>query len=291
MLLLPLLLLLSQDFSEVSIDRIAQNLRFAEAPVWSPEGKLLYADIPNNQIWQWRPGDKPVLMATETNGAGGLAFDTQGRLYVCERKTRQVVRIDKKGKREILAAQWDGHKLNGPNDIAIRHDGHAWFTDPAFGSSVDKRELDFYGVYHVSPKGELDVVVKWKTRPNGIVVSNNGRKVYVTNSDERKVYEFDIERNGGLANPRVVLSHIEGVPGGIRLDEKGNIYVAARGVMIYSPDGKLLRKIEFPEAVSNLAFGETDLQSLFVTSHNQVMRVRLPVKGTLIYPPSPPASN
>jgi gluconolactonase len=283
-LLLLLALLLAQDFTDLTVERVAQGLRFAEAPVWSPEGKLLYADVPNNQIWQWRPGEKPVLLASDTNGAGGLAFDAQGRLYVCEWHTRQLVRIDKKGKREVLAAVWDNKKLNGPNDLAIRHDGHIWFTDPAFGSAVDKRELDFYGIYHISPRGDLEAAVKWKTRPNGIALSGNGKSLYVTNADERKLYEFDIERNGGLANPRVILSGIEGVPGGIRLDEKGNLYLAARHVLIYSPSLQLLRRIELPESASNLAFGEVDLQSLFVTSHAQVMRIRVPVKGSLIYP-------
>jgi len=281
-------LLGAQDFDELRIDRVAVGLRFTEAPVWSPEGKLLFADVPENTIWQWRPGEKPVLLSKDSDGAGGLAFDVQGRLYVCEWHGRRVVRIDKKGRREVLAERFDGKRLNSPNDLAIRKDGHVWFTDPAFGAASDARELDFYGVFHISPRGELDLAVKWKTRPNGITVSPNGHTLYVTNSDERKLFAFDIDSKGALTNQRVVLSDLEGVPGGVRIDEKGNLYIAARHLLIYSSAGKLLRRVELPESASNLAFGEGDLESLFVTSHGQVFRIRVPVKGALLYPPYPP---
>ena len=239
-------LLGAQDFDELRIDRVAVGLRFTEAPVWSPEGKLLFADVPENTIWQWRPGEKPVLLSKDSDGAGGLAFDVQGRLYVCEWHGRRVVRIDKKGRREVLAERFDGKRLNSPNDLAIRKDGHVWFTDPAFGAASDARELDFYGVFHISPRGELDLAVKWKTRPNGITVSPNGHTLYVTNSDERKLFAFDIDSKGALTNQRVVLSDLEGVPGGVRIDEKGNLYIAARHLLIYSSAGKLLRRVELP---------------------------------------------
>ena len=277
-----------QEFEELRIDRIAVGHRFTEAPVWSPEGRLLFADVPENTIWQWKPGEKPTLAEKDSNGAGGLAYDVQGRLYVCEWHGRRVVRIDKKGHREVLAALWDGKRLNSPNDLAIRKDGHVWFTDPAFGAASDSRELDFYGVFHLTPKGELDLAVKWKTRPNGIAVSANGHTLFVTNSDERKLYAFDIDGKGAATNPRVVISDIEGVPGGVRLDEKGNLYVAARHLFIYTAAGKLLRRVELPEHASNCTFGEGDLESLFVTMRTQVFRIRLPVKGVLLYPPYPP---
>ena len=290
---LPLLALLAtaQDFDELRIDRIAVGHRFTEAPVWSPEGKLLFADVPGNAIWQWKPGEKPALLEKDSNGAGGLAFDAQGRLYVCEWHTRRIVRIDKKARREVLADKFEGKRLNSPNDLAIRRDGHIWFTDPAFGAASDSRELDFYGVFHITPKGELELAANWKTRPNGIAVSPNGHTLYVTNSDERKLYAFDIDGKGAATNQRVVISDIEGVPGGIRLDEKGNLYLAARHLLIYTSAGKLIRKVELPEPTSNCAFGEGDLESLFVTARSQVFRIRVPVKGALLYPPYPPPAN
>jgi gluconolactonase len=146
-------------------------------------------------------------------------------------------------------------------------------------------------VFHINPKGELDAAVKWKTRPNGIAVAPGGHILYVTNSDERKLYAFDIDRGGALSNQRVAIQDIEGVPGGVRLDEKGNLYIAARHVLIYSPAGKLIRKIELPAPASNCAFGEADLESLFVTARSEVYRVRVPVKGALLYPAMPPPTN
>ena len=281
----------AQDFDELRIDRIALGHRFTEAPVWSPEGKLLFADVPANTIWQWKPGEKPALLERDSNGAGGLAFDAQGRLYVCEWRTRRIVRIDKKARREVLADKFEGKRLNSPNDLAIRRDGHLWFTDPAFGAASDSRELDFYGVFHITPKGELELAAKWNTRPNGIAVSPNGHTLYVTNSDEHKLYAFDIDGKGAATNQRVVISDIEGVPGGIRLDEKGNLYLTARHLLIYTPSGRLLRRVELPEQPSNCAFGEADLESLFVTARTQVFRIRVPVKGVLLYPPYPPPAN
>ena len=280
-----------QDFEELRIDRIAVGHRFTEAPVWSPEGKLLFTDVAQNTVWQWKPGEKPALVEKDSNGAGGLAYDAQGRLYVCEWHGRRVVRIDKKAHREVLADRWEGKRLNSPNDLAIRRDGHVWFSDPAFGAASDERELDFYGVFHITPKGELEVAAKWKTRPNGIALSANGRLLYVSNSDERKLYAFDIGRNGEATNQRVVISDIEGVPGGVRVDEKGNLYLAARHLLIYTAAGKLIRRVELPEAASNCAFGEGDLESLFVTARSQVFRIRVPVKGVLLYPPYPAPAN
>jgi len=280
----------AQDWDELRIDRIATGRRFTEAPVWSPEGRLVFADVPENTIWQWKPGEKPIVLEKNSNGAGGLAYDAQGRMYICEWHGRRIVRVDKKGRREVLAEKWEGKRLNSPNDLTIRKDGNIWFTDPAFGAASDTRELDFYGIFHINPKGDLDVVAKWRTRPNGITTSANGHILYVTNSDERKLYAFDIDGKGAATNPRVVISDLEGIPGGVRADEKGNLYIAARHLLIYTPAGKLIRRLELPDPPSNIAFGEGDLESLFVTSRSQVFRIRVPVKGVLLYPPIPPAN-
>lgn len=281
----------AQDFDELTIERVAMGHRFLEAPIWSPEGRLLFADVPENLVLQWKPGEKPAVIARDTNGAGGLGYDAQGRLYLCEWHSRRVVRVDKKGKRETLAEKWEGKRLNSPNDLVIRRDGHVWFTDPAFGSAVEERDLDFYGIYHLTPKGDLELAAKWTTRPNGIALSPNGRLLYVSNSDERTLYVFDVDhKTNALTNPRVLIRDIPGVPGGVRTDEKGNLYIAARHVLIYSPEAKLLRRVEMSEPVSNLTFGEADLSSLFVTTRTQLYRIRVPIKGHLIYPPVPPSS-
>jgi gluconolactonase len=275
-----------EEFNELRIERMVGNYRFADGPVWSPERKLLFTDLPANTVYVWVPGHKVEPLRKDLQGALGLTFDAQERMYVCESKGRRVIRQDKKGKVEVVADKWEGKKLNGPNDIVVRKDGNVYFTDSPFGSTAMKaRELDFHGVFHVNPKGELQVVAKWKSgRPNGIAVSPNGRVLYVSNSDERSISAFDLDNKSGVAsNERILIRGIAGAPAGIRCDEKGNLYIAGNGLLIYTPEGKLIRQVELSDTPSNLAFGEADLQSLFVTTRRMLFRVRVPYRGSLPY--------
>lgn len=210
--MLPLFLLLlaavlnAQDFSEYKVEKLAGGYTFTEGPAWSRDGFLIWSDVPNNKIWKWAPGEKPVEFRTESNGANGNTFDSRGNLYTCESRTRRVTRTDKKGNIAVVAEQWEGKRLNAPNDIVVRRDGHIFFTDPAFGNQADGRELDFYGVYRVSPKGEMSLIAKPKGRPNGIALSPNGRILYVANSDERCIYAYDLNRDGAASNERVLIA-------------------------------------------------------------------------------------
>jgi gluconolactonase len=271
------------DFFDLRIERMAGGFRFADGPVWTHDRKLLFTDLPSSTIYIWNPGQKVEPLRTQTNGAQGLAFDTHERLYTCESKTRRLVREDKKGKIEILADKWEGKRLNGPNDVVVRKDGNVYFTDSVFGAAVEKRELDFNGVYRIGPKGDYQLIAKWKGRPNGIALSPSGKSLYVSNSDERTIVEFDLDKAGAASNERVLVKGIRGVPGGIRCDEKGHLFVAAGGVSIYEPGGKLIRDVELIDGPSNLAFGEADLQSLFVTTRHSIYRIRVPFKGSLPY--------
>ena len=268
---------------ERQIDRVAGGFRFTEGPAWSREGFLLFSDVPNDQILKYVPGEKPTVFRENSNGANGNAFDAQGRLYSCESRTRRVVRMDKKGNMQVLADKWEGKRLNAPNDIVIRKDGHVYFTDPAFGNQADTRELDFFGVYHITPKGELALIAKPSGRPNGIAFAPGGHVLYIANSDERNVRSYDVDHNGEVSGERVVISGVSGVPDGIRVDEKGNIYIAANGVAVYDARGKLTETIEFSETPANCAFGDSDLQTLYITARTSLYRVRRSVKGALQY--------
>jgi gluconolactonase len=196
-----------------------------------------------------------------------------------------VVRVDKKGKMDVVADRFEGKRLNAPNDVVVRRDGNIYFTDPAFGSQQDSQELDFFGIFRVTPRGVVEAIARWKTRPNGIALSENGRTLYVTDSDSQTIHAFDLANNGTATNDRVVVSKIVGVPGGLRLDEDDNIFVAARHVFVYSPKGELIRTIEFGETPSNLAFGDADFRTLYVTARTSVYRVRVGVKGAVPYFP------
>jgi sugar lactone lactonase YvrE len=272
-----------QESSEQQLEHVAGGYHFTEGPVWSREGYLLFSDVPDNKIIKLEPGQKPAVFRDNTNGANGNTFDSQGRLYSCESRTRRVVRIDKKGVTQVLAERWDGKRLNAPNDIVVRKDGHIYFTDPAFGNQADTRELDFYGVYHITPKGQMSLIAKPAGRPNGIALSANGHLLYVANSDEHNVRAYDVDRNGEVSNERVAVSGIDGVPDGIRLDEKGNIYVAANGIAIYDSHGKLTLTHPVAETPANCTFGDPDFQTLYITARTSVYRLRLNVKGAVQY--------
>jgi gluconolactonase len=269
--------LFAQD-SQFQISMLARGFTFTEGPAWSKDGYLIFSDTPGDKLLKWE-GQEVTVYREDAHGPSGNAFDSQGRLYTCETRTRRVTRTDKKGAIEVLADRFEGKRLNAPNDIVVSRSGHAYFTDPAFGSQQEHRELDFYGVYHLPPKGPLKLVGKPRGRPNGIALSANHRILYVVNSDERNVRAYDVDRNGDTSGERVVVSSIDGVPGGIRVDEKGNLWIAAKEIAVYSPEGKLLRSTPTHGLPSNLTFGEPDGKSLFITARGSVYRARLDVKG------------
>ena len=274
----------AQDFTEIRIERaVAEHYRYLNSPAWWKEGYLVYADSPTNRVMRWGAGQKPELYLDDAQGASGLAFDGQGRLYICQPRARRVIRLDRNKREQPMAEHYQGKRLNAPNDIVIRKDGAAFFTDPAFGYQQDTRELDFYGVYRLSSKGDPEPVIKWKTRPNGLALSPNGKLLYVSDADRREVHVFDLDRSGAVSGERVFVKSIPGVPGGMCADEKGNIYVAARGLEIYSPDAKPLRTVQLPVAASGCSFGDGDGQSLLVTAGPVMYRIRLDVKGAFQY--------
>jgi gluconolactonase len=275
--------LAAQDFSQVEVETVTKGYRFTEGPAWSRDGYLLFSDIPSGKIVKKAPDRDHEVFRESANGAAGNAFDAQGRLYTCETHTRRVTRTDKKGRIEVLADKWDGKRLNAPSDLVVSKSGHVYFTDPAFGSQQDTRELDFYGVYHITPKGQLWLIAKPAGRPNGITLSPNGRILYVASSDERNIRAYDVDRDGEVSGERIAVANVDGVPAGMRTDETGNLYVAAKGIAVYSPDGKLLVTLPVPETPSNCAFGDPDLHTLYITARTSVYRAHLDVKGSLPY--------
>lgn len=281
LLILSATTLAAQDWAKIQIEKVSGGHRFTEGPVWSKEGYLVFSDVPNNRMAKFVPGKGTEPVRNNTNGANGNAIDAQGRLYTCETRTRRVVRQKKDGTFETIAEKFEGKRLNAPNDIVVRKDGNVYFTDPAFGAHADARELDFNGVYRITPKGELEVIAKSKTRVNGIALSGNGRTLYVTNSDERNIRAYDLDGQGRASNERVLVQDIPGPPDGLKLDEKGNLYVTARGIYIYDGKGKQVHHIELSERPSNVAFGDADWQTLFITAQTSVYRLRLDVKGAV----------
>jgi len=264
-------------------EKVAANLQFVDGLAWSRAGFLVAADVRQRKVLRFDADPHPKVLREGDGGTSGLAYDSQGRLYMCESEGRRVSRLDLKGKLETLAENYQGKKFNAPNDVVVRKDGHIYFTDPAFGNASDHRELDFYGVWRITPKGDVDVVAKWQTRPNGIAISGDGKTLFVTDSDRHAVVAFDLDRAGEATNQRDVIKNVTGVPGGIRTDVDGRFYVAAKGVAVYSAQGKLQRTLLEGQNVSNCTFGEGDLESLFISARGNIFRVKLATKGALQY--------
>jgi gluconolactonase len=273
----------AQEFEHIQAERVATGLEYADGIVWAREGFLVFADVLRRVVYRVDSGVPPKPTPASDGGAQGLTYDSQARLYICELLNRRVIRVDRRGKTETLVDRFEGKKLNSPNDIVVRRDGQIYFTDPAFGSAVDARELDFNGIFHMTPKGELEAIAKWQTRPNGIALSNDGKTLFVVDSDRHAVVAFDVAGHGGAGSARDVIRNIEGVPGGIRADVDGRLYVAAKGLDIYSAGGKLEGRLLAGEIVTNCAFGDSDFETLYVSGRKAVYKARLGVKGALQY--------
>lgn len=263
-----------QDQGDGFVERVASGFKFTEGPVWLEEGALIFSDIPTARLLKWSLRDGVQVVRENSGGANGNAADSRGRIYSCEGASRRVTRLSANGRIEVLAESFEGKRLNSPNDIALRKDGHAWFTDPAFGNREDTRELAFHGVFHLKPNKDLEVVAKMDRRPNGVALSPDGRTLFVAVSDERSVRAWDVDRNGDASNPRLVLTGIDGPPDGLKVDEQGNIWVAANAVAAYDRRGKLLRTVPLAGKPSNLCFG-SDFRTIYVTARSSVYRVML----------------
>ena len=274
----------AQESSEIRIELLAKGYIFTEGPAWSKDGFLIFSDTPTGKLFKWIPGRAVETFREDAHGPSGNAFDAQGRLYTCETHARRVTRTDKNGAIETLAEKWEGKRFNAPNDLTVSKSGHVYFTDPAFGEQSDHRELDFYGVYHLPPKGPMKLVARPGGRPRGIALAPNGRILYVSNSDEHNIRAYEVDRNGDTSGERVLVSRIDGAPGGVSVDEKGNLYVAAaKGIAVYSPEGRPIHVMEMKELPSNCAFGEPDYKTFFIAARGFVYRVRLDVKGAMPY--------
>jgi len=269
--------------TEVDLSITATNMRFPAGLTWSRDGFLVVADSEKREIYRVDPKQRPKVTHQDGNGVQGVAYDSDGRLYMCETATRKLVRMDKRGKIETIAAAFEGKKLNGPNEVVVRRDGHVYFTDPAFAGAIDRRELDFNGVFHVKPGGEVEALARWKTRPNGVALSADGKKLFVSDADRHAIVQFDLDSRGGATASRDFITGVHGVPAGLRLDTAGQLFVGAEGLAVYSPEGKLIRTLVESRRVLNCAFGGPDLNLLYIATPKEIIEVKIGVKGALQY--------
>ncbi len=272
------------------LKELATGFRFTEGPIWHPAGYFIFSDIPGDAIYALK-GPKPEVFRRPSGNSNGLTFDRQGRLVACEHGNRRVSLTKKDGTVVSLASHYEGKRLNSPNDVVVKSDGSVYFTDPPYGVRPEDRELDFQGVYRISPDGELTLVVDDFIKPNGLAFSPDEKVLYVDDTEKGWVRAFDVRQDGALENGRV-FARLEGPgqgrPDGMKVDARGNVYVTGPGgIWIFSPDGKRLDIIETPQTAANLAFGGEDGRALCITARTSVYGVSVRYPGAVIAAPVP----
>jgi len=301
------------------LEKVATGFTWTEGPVWMQPGYLMFADIPSNSIRKWTPGDGVSIFMQPSGyqgsepyggpepGSNGMTLDPAGRLTVAghaQQNVWRLERIDSKAPITILADTYQGKRLNSPNDLVYKSDGSLYFTDPPYGLRTQKdddpaKQLQVNGVYRIPgaanqkpgtepSRSELQLLIKDLPRPNGIVFSPDEKYLYVNNSEPKKIWmRYSVRADGALTEGMLFYDATSdtrpGAPDGMKVDQRGNLYSAGPGgVWIFSPGGKHLGTIDFPEKVANLAWGGTDYKTLYVAASSSIYRISLTVPG--VYP-------
>jgi gluconolactonase len=284
--------------ADARLERVAGGFEFTEGPVWTRDGALLFSSPNTNVIYRWTREGKVTVFRPKSGytgfdigryhqpGSNGLTFDPDGLLTICQHGNRRVIRVNPHGDITVLADRFEGKRLNSPNDLVYRSDGTLFFTDPPFGlPDSGDAELPFSGVYRVQD-GEIAVVTDELEGPNGIAFSPDERYLYVGNWDpERKiVMRYELDRAGEVLSSDVFFDMTD-APGedaidGIKVDEEGNLYVCGPGgIWVLSAQSEHLGTLRLPEAPHNLAWGDEDGRTLYVTAETSVYRICLGIPG------------
>jgi sugar lactone lactonase YvrE len=261
------------------VQKLAGGFGFVEGPVWNEGGFWVFSDLGANTLYRITPAGKFQLVRKPTGHSNGNAYDRQQRLISCEHSGRRVSRKTNNGTFETLASRFEGKRLNSPNDLAIRSDGSIYFTDPTYGITKAQRELDFRGLYRLFLDGRLELLDKEWTQPNGIAFSPDQKTLYVGDSEDGKIFRYDVDVKGALSN-KTLLATIPkpGDPDGMKVDGEGRLLVAGPGgVWIYAPRGGFLGLLPVPKAPANLSFGGKDGKTLLITARDAVYSVQLRV--------------
>jgi gluconolactonase len=286
---------------DARLERIATGFEFTEGPVWTADGALLFSSPNTNAIYRWTPDGIVSVFRPKSGytgldvgrfhqpGSNGLTLDPDGLLTICQHGNRRVIRVNPHGDTTVLADAYEGKRLNSPNDLVYRSDGTLYFTDPPFGLPEvfddPAKELSFSGVFRARD-GVVSLVTDELQGPNGIAFSPDERHLYVGNWDpERKVVmRYEVAESGEVANG-TVLHDMTDAPGedaidGIKVDVEGNLYVCGPGgVWLLSADGRHLGTLRLSEAPHNLAWGDDDARTLYITAETSVYRLRLNIPG------------
>lgn len=263
--------------------RVAGGFGFTEGPVWDPAGFLYVSDEEQNQIYRVYPDGRHESVIA-LGDPDGNTFDRQQRLLDCASILRAIIRIDAGGKQyTTLADRFEGHRFNSPNDVVIGPDGAIYFTDPTLDlPKGEEQEISFQGVYRLDDKGNVQLLIKDMSQPNGLAFSPDGKTLYVDDSKRKNIRAFDFAANGTVSHERIFGDENEpgGVPDGMRVDQQGNLYVVGpKGIWAWDSSGAHLGTIVMPEQPANLAWGDKDYSTLYITAGTSVYRIATKARG------------
>jgi len=264
---------------DATIDSLAGGFIFTEGPASDSQGNVYFTDIPENKIYKLTPERKLETLIKNSGNANGLYFDKKGNLIACQTRQARIVSItmgaEDFGKITVLADTYDGKVFNATNDLWIDPEGGVYFTDPRYGGANE--EQDGEHVYYILPdRSKVIRVIDDMVRPNGIIGTPDGKKLYVADPGADKTYKYTINPDGTLSNKKLFAE--EGSDG-MTIDGEGNIYITSDAVKVYNKQGELIESINVPERPSNVCFAGKDNRTLFITARTSIYSIRMRVSG------------
>ncbi|WP_293743464.1 SMP-30/gluconolactonase/LRE family protein [uncultured Pedobacter sp.] len=268
-------------FVQDSLKLISSQFKFTEGASVDKQGNVFFTDQPNDKIWKYDINGKLSLYMDKSGRANGTYFDKKGNLIVCADENNQIWSIDQNKNIKVLFSEYEGKKVNGPNDIWLDKKGGIYFTDPYYQRDYWTRkspEIKGQKVYYI-PKGKKEAIVAADDviKPNGIVGTPDGKFLYVADMEANKTYRYRIGTDARLTDKQLILNqHSDGMT----LDNKGNIYVTGKGVNIYKPTGEKIAHIDVPEEwCGNICFGGKNKNILFITASKSLYVIPTNAKG------------
>ncbi len=266
---------------DAKLEKLAGEFKFTEGPTCDKDGNVFFTDQPNNRILKWSVDGKLSTFLQPAGRANGMYFDAHGNLIACADEKTELWSITPDGKHTVLAKEFNGKKLNAPNDVWVRPDGGLYFTDPFYKRDwwdYSERPQDGEHVYFLSAdRKSLQRVTTDLVQPNGIIGTPDGKTLFVADIRAGKTYAYDIQPDGTLASKRL---RCELGSDGMTLDTEGNLYLTGKGVIVFDKTGKQIEHIAVPERwTANVSFGGKDHRTLFITANAGLYSIRLQHRG------------
>jgi gluconolactonase len=281
--------------SDPPLDQIAHGITFGEGPVWDRRrNRFLFTDIIGDTIWQWRPGVGTEALVHPSSHANGMTFDQAGRLVVAGWSARTIWRVEDDGSFTTIASRYQAKKFNSPNDIVVRSDGSVYWTDSPGGLVIPgmvgedmQRHLDVQGVFCLTPSGDVQLAIADCVYPNGLAFSKDESLLYVNDTRLGIIRAFDVNKDGSVGAGRLfhkLTGNESGVADGMKVDIQDNVYCTGPGgIHVMDKSATLLGRLLLPGHCTNLAWGNEDWRSLYVTTYHNVVRTRLNIPGVPVW--------